>query len=407
MSSNSRRVSSTDAPPTKAWNWSARISTSPIITGACSLRTSARLRRRTTASMRAISSSGWHGLVTQSSAPSRSPRTRWATEDCPVQTITPSPGRRAQSLSRYVQPCGPSTARSTTTAFSRSATIASSGTGEASTRCCQPMPSSRLPRTCRKPVSESITARRTAACPAAPVRRSSTTIVVISRRTLLTKEHWFDPPNVLVTTYSQAGNQIDGGRSGNVRRVRELSELARDHERDLLADVDGVVADPLYGAGHEHHRHRPLAAIGVGADLDGAGEDAAIEAVDLLVLADEILRDRNISQQERLLGLLDLRPGELAHAEDVLEHRLVLRRVVADHRQHLGDVDALVAHALDVLDHVQQRGDHAQVRGDGRLQRQQRQDALLDLEIAPVDAVVVEDDDRGELDVLVLQGLQR
>ena len=33
-------------------------------------------RRRATASARAISSSGWQGLVTQSSAPSRSPRTR-------------------------------------------------------------------------------------------------------------------------------------------------------------------------------------------------------------------------------------------------------------------------------------------------------------------------------------------
>ena len=81
MSSNSRRVRSTPAPPTKAWNWSGRISTSPTSTGPASDRVSARLRRRTTASTRAISSSGWHGLVTQSSAPSRSPRTRWATED--------------------------------------------------------------------------------------------------------------------------------------------------------------------------------------------------------------------------------------------------------------------------------------------------------------------------------------
>ena len=52
----------------------------------------ARLRRRTTASMRAITSSGWQGLLIQSSAPSRSPRTRWATVDGPVQTTTPRPG---------------------------------------------------------------------------------------------------------------------------------------------------------------------------------------------------------------------------------------------------------------------------------------------------------------------------
>ena len=100
ISSNSRRVRSTLTPPTNAWNWSGRISTSPITSGPASTRASARLRRRTTASTRAISSSGWHGLVIQSSAPSRSPRTRWATEDWPVQTITPRPGSRVQSFSR-------------------------------------------------------------------------------------------------------------------------------------------------------------------------------------------------------------------------------------------------------------------------------------------------------------------
>src|SRR2546423_15417064 len=44
------------------------------------------------------------------------------------------------------------------------ATIASSGTGEASTRCCQPAMSSRFVRTWRNPLSESTTARRMAAC---------------------------------------------------------------------------------------------------------------------------------------------------------------------------------------------------------------------------------------------------
>ena len=38
-----------------------------------------RRRRRVTASIRAIASSGWQGLVIQSSTPRRRPRTRWAT----------------------------------------------------------------------------------------------------------------------------------------------------------------------------------------------------------------------------------------------------------------------------------------------------------------------------------------
>src|SRR5438876_8305646 len=35
--------------------------------------------------------SAWHGLVIHASAPSRRPRTSWATEDGPVKTITARP----------------------------------------------------------------------------------------------------------------------------------------------------------------------------------------------------------------------------------------------------------------------------------------------------------------------------
>src|SRR3712207_8315242 len=62
---------------------------------------------------------------------------------------------------------------------------------------------------------------------------------------------------------------------------------SRDDERDLLAHVHRVVADPLEGAGDEEHRHRPLAPILVRPDLDGAVEDVTVEPVDLLVLAQD------------------------------------------------------------------------------------------------------------------------
>ena len=83
------------------------------------------------------------------------------------------------------------------------------------------------------------------------------------------------------------------------------------------------------------------------------------------------------------------------------------RRLVAGERHELGDVHALVAHALDVLDHVQQRRHEAQVAGHRRLEGEQRQDALVHLEVAAVDAVVVGDHHARQLDVLVLDGLER
>src|SRR6266511_6057738 len=46
-----------------------------------------------------------------------------------------------------------------------------------------------------------------------------------------------------------------------VRRVRELAELAGDEVGGLLADVDGVVADPLETARDDEHTQPPLALL--------------------------------------------------------------------------------------------------------------------------------------------------
>ena len=71
----------------------------------------------------------------------------------------------------------------------------------------------------------------------------------------------------------------------------------------------------------------------------------------------------------------------------------------------LGNRHALVSHALDVLDEVQQRRDQPQVR-HRRLARQQGEDALMDLEVAAVEAVVVHYHHGGGFDVLVLERLR-
>jgi hypothetical protein len=45
---------------------------------------------------------------------------------------------------------------------------------------------------------------------------------------------------------------------------------------------------------------------------------------------------------------------------------------------------------------VQHRGDDPQVAGDRRLTGEQREDSLMDLQVAPVDPVVVGDDDLSD-----------
>ena len=64
------------------------------------------------------------------------------------------------------------------------------------------------------------------------------------------------------------GCQRTAARNLGVRGVLELAEQAGDHEGGLLADVHRVVADPLDAARDEHHVHRPLARVGVVADLE-------------------------------------------------------------------------------------------------------------------------------------------
>ena len=160
-SSNSRRVRSTLGPPTKAWNWSARISSSPATSGASSAVPAARLRRRTTASTRAMTSSGWHGLVTQSSAPMRRPRTRWATLDWPgADDHAEARQRVADALEELPAPAGRASRGPPRRRAGASRADPPRAAGRRARRCCQPISPTRFASTRTKPVSESMTASR-------------------------------------------------------------------------------------------------------------------------------------------------------------------------------------------------------------------------------------------------------
>src|SRR4051794_39371459 len=108
-----------------------------------------------------------------------------------------------------------------------------------------------------------------------------------------------DVPRQLGSHTYPAGDAL----RARMRGVLELPEQPGDHERHLLADVDGVVADPLDRPGREQHRHRPLAPVGVVADLESQPEAVAIQVVDYVVLPDQILGHRGVALEERPLRL--------------------------------------------------------------------------------------------------------
>jgi hypothetical protein len=111
-------------------------------------------------------------------------------------------------------------------------------------------------------------------------------------------------------------------------------------------------------------------------DLDRTPEDLPVQTVDFEVLPDQILGGVDVSRCERVLGLRDLRASQAAHP-------------------------------LDAADDVQQRDHDAQVPRDRRLPGQQREDPLVDLEVAAVNSVVVGDDHARKLYVLVEDRLER
>jgi DNA-binding response OmpR family regulator len=61
-----------------------------------------------------------------------------------------------------------------------------------------------------------------------------------------------------------------------VRGVGELAELGREQVRRLLADVDGMVADPLERPRHDHHAQAVLTHLRVLSQLEDALHDSAI-----------------------------------------------------------------------------------------------------------------------------------
>src|SRR5438132_11725083 len=70
-------------------------------------------------------------------------------------------------------------------------------------------------------------------------------------------------------------------------RIGELAKLARDQVRRLLADVHGVVADPLEAARDGEHAEPPLELLWIPSELEHVLDCAAVCTIDQLVEIDE------------------------------------------------------------------------------------------------------------------------
>ena len=188
---------------------------------------------------------------------------------------------------------------------------------------------------------------------------------------------------------ANSGCHLDGAMRG----VRELAEQPGDDERDLLADVHRVVADraparetpsscasPTRGC-RRRSRSRPR-----------SWKNSRLRRVDLAVLAHEVLGEAHVAQRERLLGTA--RPRSAASRPICIDALEDLRRRPAARGRTAGCILAMFTHWSPMrstcLITCSRAATMRRSAGHRRLQREQREDALVDLEVAAVDPVVIE-----------------
>src|SRR5688572_7171261 len=213
------------------------------------------------------------------------------------------------------------------------------------------------------------------------------------------------PTQTKRTVGTSLTSQVARRRTWIVRGVGELAELPAHQVGGLLADVHGVVADPLEAAGNDDHAQAPLADVGVGSEGEDVLHDAAVGAVDELVEVDERFGATGVSVAERVERDADHLFGPSAHLLEALDERRVVRDVT-DELRELRDRHAVVRHPLEVEVVVQHRQDEAEVDRDRGLAREERLDAFLDAEVGSVDLVVEGDDLVGQLDIGLRERVQ-
>ena len=198
---------------------------------------------------------------------------------------------------------------------------------------------------------------------------------------------------LLVLDHEDAvGLAVIAGVACLVRGIRELAELPRQEELDLLGDVDRVVAHALERASRQVHVHAPIEAAWIVGELQRLQMHVAVQPIDRIVQLRELhaqRRDRAARTRPSRCGSSTPRgcPSRRAAAPSA-RSRGRCRVIEVD----LRDVHGLVADPLEVQAAVQDRRDQAEVGRHRGLQRQELQNTVVDLQVELVDLVVAVDD---------------
>jgi hypothetical protein len=169
---------------------------------------------------------------------------------------------------------------------------------------------------------------------------------------------------------------------------------------DVFGDVGGVVADALEVFGDEDQLKRGEDDAGVAHHVgEQFAEDLVAVVIDLVVHGQDFLREINIAADDGVQRIANHLFGNLAHARQV-DVRLYAR-MAQNADGGLGDVDGLVADALEIVVDARDRENQAEIDGHQLVEREKLDDAVVDFDLQLVDGVFFIEDAFGELLVRV------
>ena len=124
--------------------------------------------------------------------------------------------------------------------------------------------------------------------------------------------------------------------------------LALDDVNDVFGDVGGVVADAFEVFGDEDELEGREDDAGVAHHVgEELAKDLVAEVIDLIVRSENFLGEIDVAANHGVEGVSDHFLGKLAHARKI-DVRLDAG-MAEDARRGLGDVDGLIADALEIV----------------------------------------------------------
>src|SRR5438445_2413794 len=172
--------------------------------------------------------------------------------------------------------------------------------------------------------------------------------------------------------------------------------LALDEVDDVFGDVGGVVADALEVFGDEDQFERGKDDAGIAHHIGKQfTENLIAVAVYLIVGGEDALREFDVAANDSVEGVANHFFDQLAHTRQVdvgLD-----ARVAKNAQGSLGDVDGLIADALEIVVDARNGQHEAEIGGHELVQREKLNDAVVDFDLELVDGVFFLEDTLGKL----------